>query len=366
MPERATPAPERLTGTVLVTGGAGFIGSALVRHILRETSLRVVNVDKLTYAGHLDSLSECIGRSRYAFEHVDVCDGSALRRVLAQYTPDAVLHLAAESHVDRSIDEPADFIRTNIGGTFTLLQEVRRYWDALAPHARRRFRVVHVSTDEVFGALAADGVFTERSAYQPNSPYAASKAAADHLVRAWHHTYGLPLLTTNCCNNYGPYQFPEKLIPLTIERALAGQAVPVYGTGEHIRDWLYVNDHVRALLMVLELGTPGQMYCISAQSERRNIDVTRSICELLDELAPDPRLGTRSTLIEFVPDRPGHDFRYALDPRRIRDELGWFPRETFESGTRKTVMWYLAHRDWTRRVQIGARRGPRLELGGIA
>ena len=342
--------------TVLVTGGAGFIGSALVRHLIRETPVRVVNVDKLTYAGNLESLADVAAHPHYTFAKADVCDASAVCQIMERYQPDTIVHLAAESHVDRSISEPADFVRTNITGTFTLLQEARRYWEQLPPDARAGFRMVHVSTDEVFGSIPEGALACEQSPYGPSSPYAASKAAADHLARAWHETYGLPVVTTNCCNNYGPFQFPEKLIPVTILNALDGKPIPVYGNGENVRDWLYVEDHVAALLAVMRQGRIGETYCVSAQCARSNLSVVRAICELLDEMAPDPRIGTRTALIRLVPDRPGHDFRYALDASRIRNDLGWRPRHDFACGLRKTVEWYLAHRDWTGRVQSGAYR----------
>jgi dTDP-glucose 4,6-dehydratase len=293
--------------TLLVTGGAGFIGSALVRRIVNETPYAVVNVDKLTYAGNLESLLPVSGDPRYRFERVDICDAAALCQVFATHRPDAVLHLAAESHVDRSIDGPAEFIQTNVVGTFTLLQEALRYWKSLGTEAARAFRFLHVSTDEVFGSLGTGGFFTETTAYQPNSPYSASKAASDHLARAWHHTYGLPVVTTNCSNNYGPYQFPEKLIPLMIQRALAGQPLPVYGRGDNVRDWLYVDDHASALLRVLEVGVPGETYNIGGKNERTNLDVVRAVCALVDVLAPEALASPRELLLPFVADRPGQD-----------------------------------------------------------
>ena len=349
--------------TVLVTGGAGFIGSALVRRIVAATRFRVVNLDKLTYAGNLDSVAEAARSARYAFERADICDADAVRAVFARHQPDAVVHLAAESHVDRSIDGPADFLATNVVGTFTLLQESQRHWEGLAGEERAHFRFLHVSTDEVYGSLGPTGAFTESTPYRPNSPYSASKAASDHFVRAWHHTYGLPALTTNCSNNYGPYQFPEKLIPLMIERGLAGRPMPVYGGGENVRDWLFVDDHADALLAALERGRPGETYNVGGNSERRNIDVVRAICALLDELAPDPAVGTHESLVRFVADRPGHDLRYAVDAGKAHRELGWYPRETFDSGLRRTVEWYLENREWSARVQSGAYRGERLGLG---
>ena len=345
----------------LVTGGAGFIGSAVVRRLVRAGA-RVVNLDKLTYAGNLDSVADVADHPGYAFEHVDICDADEVRRVLAQHRPDAVLHLAAESHVDRSIDGPGEFIQTNVVGTFTLLQEARRYWSALDGEARDRFRFLHVSTDEVFGSLGSTGFFTEETPYDPSSPYSASKASSDHLVRAWHRTYGLPVLVTNCSNNYGPYHFPEKLIPLVILNALEGKPLPVYGKGENVRDWLFVEDHAAALQTVVERGRVGETYAIGGHNERRNIDVVREICRLVDELAPDARIGPRERLITFVADRPGHDARYAIDASRIERELGWKPAETFESGLRKTVEWYLANRTWWERVRSGVYRGERLGL----
>lgn len=345
----------------MVTGGAGFIGSAVVRMLVRG-GRTVVNVDKLTYAGNLESLAELDGDSRHLFERVDICDGEHLTRLFHTYRPESVLHLAAESHVDRSIDGPGDFVRTNVVGTFTLLQAARGYWQSLASAERHSFRFVHVSTDEVYGSLDATGAFDEHTPYAPNSPYSASKAGSDHLVRAWHHTYGLPAIITNCSNNYGPYQFPEKLIPLMIQRGLAGESLPVYGRGENVRDWLFVDDHAQALLRVLEAGVLGETYAIGGRSERRNIDVVRTICSLLDELSPHPSIRDRQALIQFVADRPGHDLRYAIDSSKIERELGWKQSESFESGLRKTVEWYLANQVWSDRVQSGAYRGERLGL----
>jgi dTDP-glucose 4,6-dehydratase len=346
----------------LVTGGAGFIGSALVRHLCAQPDATVVTVDKLTYAGNLDSLAPVMHHSNHIFERVDICDPEALRRVFEQHRPDAVLHLAAESHVDRSIDGPGEFVETNVVGTFTLLQESRRHWGALRGEARDRFRFLHVSTDEVFGSLGSDGLFDETTPYDPSSPYSATKAASDHLARAWHRTYGLPVLVTNCSNNYGPYHFPEKLIPLTILNALAGEPLPVYGRGENVRDWLYVDDHARALHRVVSAGRVGETYLISGREERRNIDVVRQICALVDELAPLPDGRPHADLITFVSDRPGHDLRYAVDSSKLQRELGWTPLETFESGLRKTVRWYLDHRWWWERVRSGVYRGERLGL----
>ena len=350
----------------LVTGGAGFIGSAVVRRLLRKPDASVVTVDKLTYAGNLDSLSPVLADPRHAFERVDICDALAVRDVFARYRPDIVLHLAAESHVDRSIDGPGAFVETNVVGTFTMLQEARRHWAGLPAMRRDAFRFVHVSTDEVFGSLGTDGLFSETTAYDPSSPYSASKAASDHLARAWHRTYELPVLVTNCSNNYGPYHFPEKLIPLTILNALEGKPLPVYGRGENVRDWLFVDDHAEALLLVASRGRVGETYCVSGREERRNIDVVRQICALVDELAPSPECPTRESLITFVADRPGHDLRYAVDSSKLQRELGWTPRESFASGLRKTVAWYLTNRAWWERVRSGSYRGERLGLGAVA
>ena len=348
--------------SIVVTGGAGFIGSALVRRLIHQTTYTVVNVDKLTYAGNLESLDSVSHGDRYRFERADICDGEAMRALFERYRPSGVIHLAAESHVDRSIDGPGAFIQTNVVGTFTLLAEALRYWRTLDEDARKAFRFHHVSTDEVYGTLGATGLFTEETAYQPNSPYSASKACSDHLVRAWHHTYGLPVVTTNCSNNYGPYQFPEKLIPLMIQNGLAGRPLPVYGMGENVRDWLYVDDHAAALQLVFEKGTPGETYNVGGNSERKNIEVVHTLCDLLDELAPDAKIGSHRKLITHVKDRPGHDLRYAIDASKIARELGWHPRETFESGLRKTVQWYLDNQRWCERVQSGAYRGERLGL----
>ena len=316
-------------------------------------------MDKLTYAGNLDSLAEVEGSSRYHFENADICDAHRVAQILATYRPAAIVHLAAESHVDRSIDAPAQFVDSNILGTFTLLQEARRYWQELPAVDRQRFRFAHVSTDEVFGSLGATEFFTEDTPYAPNSPYSATKAGSDHLVRAWYQTYGLPTIVTNCSNNFGPCQFPEKLIPLTILHGLAGKPIPVYGRGENVRDWLYVDDHASALLRVVEAGRPGDTYNVGSRSECRNIDVVRTVCRLLDELVPNPRIGGHESLMEFVPDRPGHDFRYAIDPSKIERELGWQAKETFDTGLRKTVEWYLNNRSWWERVQQGAHFGVR-------
>ena len=339
--------------TILVTGGAGFIGSTVVMHLIRDTDARVVTVDKLTYAGHLESLSGVAGSPRHVFERVDICDRLAMERIFRRYRPDAVMHLAAESHVDRSIDSPAAFIHTNVVGTFTLLEVARSWWQGLAGSARERFRFLHVSTDEVYGDLGESGcAFTEETPYDPSSPYSACKAGADHLVRAWRRTYGLPTLITNCSNNYGPRQFPEKLIPLTILNALEGRPLPIYGRGDQIRDWLYVEDHARALRLVLEKGRPGETYNIGGRAERRNIEVVRALCELLDELAPSAH-SPHPRLITHVADRPGHDLRYAMDTSKIERELGWRPQESFDTGLRKTVQWYLENRAWCRRVLDG-------------
>ncbi|MGI8509532.1 MAG: dTDP-glucose 4,6-dehydratase [Gemmatimonadaceae bacterium] len=348
--------------TLLVTGGAGFIGSALVRKLIGETGYNVANIDNLTYAGNLESLTEVDADDRYHFMRADICDADAMRGAFERYQPAAVIHLAAESHVDRSIDGPGAFVQTNVVGTFTLLNETLRYFRGLGPSDAGEFRFLHVSTDEVFGTLGETGLFTEQTPYQPNSPYSASKAASDHLVRAWFHTYHLPVLTSNCSNNYGPYQFPEKLIPLVIQNARVGKPLPVYGRGENVRDWLYVDDHADALLAILANGVPGETYNIGGINERRNIDVVRAICTLLDELSPDAASGPRESLIRFVTDRPGHDSRYAIDAGKIQRDLGWAPRETFETGLRKTVQWYLANSAWVERVLSGAYRGERLGL----
>lgn len=332
-------------GTILVTGGAGFIGSAVIRHLLAESEALVVNVDKLTYAANLDSIPQAKGHNRSRLEIVDICNGSELRRIFEKYRPDAVMNLAAESHVDRSIDGPREFIQTNLVGSFTLLQEALRYWRMLDRPGRDRFRFLHVSTDEVYGSLPAAGLFAETSPYAPNSPYSATKAGSDHLVRAWRETYGLPTLITNCSNNYGPYQFPEKLIPHMIIRGLANLSLPVYGDGMNIRDWLHVEDHVRALLTVLQHGKIGETYNVGARSERTNLALVEAVCGLLDELSPSPKAARRE-LITFVKDRPGHDRRYAIDPSKIERELGWAPRESFETGLAKTVRWYVENRAW--------------------
>jgi dTDP-glucose 4,6-dehydratase len=345
--------------TLLVTGGAGFIGSALVRRLIKETGHRVVTVDKLTYAHCPGALDAVRDHPRHGFERADIADGAAMAALFARHRPDAVLHLAAESHVDRSIDAPADFIRTNIVGSFTLLEVAAAYWRDLAPERRESFRFVHVSTDEVFGSLGPTGRFTEDSRYDPSSPYAASKAASDHLARAWHRTFGLPVVVTNCSNNFGPYQFPEKLIPLMIVRAVEGRSLPVYGDGGQVRDWLHVEDHVDGLLAVLGGGRIGETYAIGGYGERTNLAVVEALCDLVDEMAP-PAAAPRRGLISFVPDRPGHDRRYAIDPARISGELGWQPRRGFESGLRDTVRWYLDHRDWWQAILAERYDGGRL------
>ena len=348
---------------ILVTGGAGFIGSAVIRHLIRDTNHSVLNVDKLTYAGSLESLGEVAGNDRYAFEQVDICDRSQINRIFQTYRPDAVLHLAAELHVDRSIDSPAAFIQTNVVGTYTMLEGARAFWKSLASSRQATFRFLHVSTDEVYGDLeGADELFTEATPYAPSSPYSASKAGSDHLVRAWLRTYGLPTIITNCSNNYGPYHFPEKLIPLTILNALEGRPLPVYGTGSQIRDWLFVEDHARALVEVITRGRVGETYNIGGHNETRNIDVVQALCNLLEELAPrkPERIARYRDLITFVEDRPGHDRRYAIDASKIQRELGWGPRETFQTGLHKTVKWYLANREWCARVQHGRYQRERL------
>jgi dTDP-glucose 4,6-dehydratase len=347
----------------LVTGGAGFIGSAVVRHLIRQTPHQVLVVDKLTYAGNRDNLEPVSNDPRLAFLQADIGDVAAMRQAFAEFRPDIVMHLAAESHVDRSIDGPAAFIETNIVGSFVLLQEALRHWRLLPPAEQAGFRFHQISTDEVFGSLGEDGLFSETSPYQPNSPYSASKAASDHLVRAWHHTYGLPVVLSNCSNNYGPYHFPEKLIPLMILNALEGKALPVYGSGAQIRDWLHVEDHARALALIAESGRIGESYNVGGCAERSNLEVVKAICALMDELAPDAALGPRENLIRFVADRPGHDQRYAIDASKIERELGWRPQESFESGLRKTVAWYLGNREWWGRIRSGVYRGERLGAG---
>lgn len=346
---------------ILVTGGAGFIGSALIRHLMADSGHTVVNLDKLTYASSIEALELAPQPPRHTLVQADITDAAALAQVFAQHQPDAMMHLAAESHVDRSIEGPAEFIQTNIVGTFRLLEAALTYYRALPAERQARFRFHHISTDEVYGSLGATGYFTETTAYAPNSPYSASKASSDHLVRAWHHTYGLPILITNCSNNYGPYQFPEKLIPLMILNALEGRPLPVYGKGENIRDWLFVDDHARALLRVLERGVVGEQYNVGGNNEKKNIEVVREICALMDELAPAAG-GPREKLITYVQDRPGHDLRYAIDASKISRDLGWRPRENFASGLRKTVQWYLDNRAWCELIQSRGYRRERLGL----
>jgi dTDP-glucose 4,6-dehydratase len=329
---------------VIVTGGAGFIGSALVRHLVLERGYEVLNIDALTYAGYLPSLKTVQGRPNYRFLHANICDGQAMQQAIAGFGPARIMHLAAESHVDRSITGAADFIQTNVVGTFTLLEAARDYWSGLQGAAKDAFRFLHVSTDEVYGSLGAEGLFTEQTPYDPSSPYSASKASSDHLAAAWQRTYGLPVVTSNCSNNYGPYHFPEKLIPLTILNALAGERLPVYGKGENVRDWLYVEDHARALDTIAQRGRPGETYNVGGRNERQNIEVVRRICEVLDAMAPSNR--PREELIEFVVDRPGHDARYAIDATKLETELGWRAQENFDTGIEKTVQWYLANEWW--------------------
>lgn len=330
-----------------------------MRQIVSQTDDTVINVDKLTYAGNLESLADTRNHPRHTFCRADICDGNAIGALLAEHQPTAIIHLAAESHVDRSIDGPGEFVRTNMVGTYTMLDEARRYWATLPMARRDSFRFIHVSTDEVFGSLSDEGRFTESTPYAPTSPYSASKAGSDHLVRAWEHTYGLPAIITNCSNNYGPYQFPEKLIPLTICKALRGEVLPIFGRGENVRDWLYVDDHARALRLVCDKGVPGETYNIGGQNERQNIEVVRMICSQLDSICPDPS-GPRDRLINFVADRPGHDYRYAIDPTKIGEQLGWYPQENFESGLRRTVDWYIQNTEWVGRVTSGAYLGERL------
>lgn len=364
---------------ILITGGAGFIGSAVIRYIIQKPAINIFNIDKLTYAGNLDSLATVSNNERYTFEQVDICNGTELNRIFNQYQPDKVMHLAAESHVDRSIDGPAAFIETNIVGTFTLLEATRNYWQGLDDEKKLNFKFHHISTDEVYGDLAGpDDLFTEHTPYAPSSPYSASKASSDHLVRAWHRTYGLPVLITNCSNNYGPYHFPEKLIPLMILNALEGKALPVYGKGNQVRDWLYVEDHARALYLVLCKGRIGETYNIGGHNEKTNLEVVHKVCDLLDELCPLSSEQQKNTvsimrgkglsgfsykeLITHVMDRPGHDRRYAIDASKIQQDLAWVPQESFETGLRKTVMWYLQNQEWCKRVQDGRYQRERLGI----
>lgn len=346
---------------ILVTGGAGFIGSAVIRHIIQNTNNQVLNIDKLTYAGNLESLKEIDQHSNYEFKQIDICDTEQITAAIDAFQPNAIMHLAAESHVDRSIDGPAAFIQTNIVGTYTLLEAARKYWMGLDAEAQQNFRFHHISTDEVYGDLeGTTDLFTETTSYAPSSPYSASKASSDHLVRAWHRTYGLPVIVTNCSNNYGPYHFPEKLIPLVILNALEGKALPIYGKGDQIRDWLFVEDHARALYKVVTEGVVGETYNIGGHNEKQNIEVVKTICKILDELKPQANGQAYASLITFVKDRPGHDLRYAIDAAKIQNELGWTPTETFETGIRKTVEWYLNNLDWCRRVQDGSYQRERL------
>lgn len=341
---------------ILITGGAGFIGSAVVRHLIQNTQHHVLNIDKLTYAGNTESLISISESDRYNFKRIDICDSTSIDEVLVEFRPTVIMHLAAESHVDRSIDGPAEFVHTNIVGTYNLLESTRRYWKTLTKENQSNFRFHHISTDEVYGDLeGTDSLFTETTPYAPSSPYSASKASSDHLVRAWHRTYELPVLITNCSNNYGPFHFPEKLIPHIILNALAGKSLPVYGDGSQIRDWLYVEDHARALVEVATRGTVGETYNIGGHNEKRNIDVVHTLCDLLEELAPQKPQGVNHyrELITFVKDRPGHDTRYAIDASKIQKELGWVPEETFETGLRKTVQWYLDNTEWWQRVLSG-------------
>ena len=341
---------------ILVTGGAGFIGSAVVRHIVQNTQDVVLNVDKLTYAGNLESLASVHGHERYTFSQTDICDRQALDRLIADFQPDAIMHLAAESHVDRSISGPSAFIETNIIGTYQLLEATRQYWNTLPDNKKQAFRFHHISTDEVYGDLeGTEDLFLETTSYAPSSPYSASKASSDHLVRAWHRTYGLPVIVTNCSNNYGPYHFPEKLIPLIIQNALVGKALPVYGNGHQIRDWLFVEDHARALYKVMTEAAVGETYNIGGHNEQQNIDVVKAICDLLEDLAPNKPQGIKhyQDLITYVTDRPGHDLRYAIDASKIQKDLGWVPEESFETGLRKTVEWYLNNQEWVEHIQSG-------------
>ena len=347
---------------VIVTGGAGFIGSALIRYLIRETDVEVMNLDKLTYAGNLASLREVDASPRYHFTKADICDAAAVRKLFAEFRPDAIMHLAAESHVDRSIDGPLEFVRTNVLGTATLLDAALAYWRELPDERKAAFRFQHISTDEVYGSLGATGLFTESTPYDPRSPYSASKASSDHMVRAWHHTFGLPVLLSNCSNNYGPYHFPEKLIPLVILNALDGKKLPIYGKGENIRDWLFVEDHARALWLIDRKGKVGETYNIGGRNERTNLQVVQAICRILDELRPKAS-GSYADQITFVSDRPGHDLRYAIDADKLRNELGWEPREDFDSGLRLTVKWYLENDWWWRPIREGKYSGERLGEG---
>ena len=348
--------------TFFVTGGAGFIGGNFILNLMKTGQAIVINYDKLTYAGNLDTLISIEENPHYTYKQGDICDRDRLKKLFARHTIDVVVHFAAESHVDRSIETPGDFVQTNVLGTYELLEIAHWYWRGLNKTRQDNFRFLHVSTDEVYGSLGETGLFTEETAYAPNSPYAASKASSDHLVRAYHKTFNLPVLTTNCSNNYGPYQFPEKLLPLMITKALSGKPLPVYGDGKQIRDWLYVEDHCRAILEVLENGTVGQVYNIGGHNEKTNLEVVQTLCNILDEMVPDSPYRPHKSLITFVEDRPGHDRRYAIDAGKIKKELGWVPKESFETGLQKTVCWYLDNKTWTDRVLSGAYRGERLGL----
>jgi len=348
---------------IIVTGGAGFIGSAVIRQYIKDTEHTIINVDALTYAGNLESLQAVENSPRYHFEHANICDKDAMERIFNHYQPDAIMHLAAESHVDRSIDGPADFIQTNIVGTCNLLEVARAYWNSLAEDKKGSFRFHHVSTDEVYGDLDETSFFTEETAYDPNSPYSASKASSDHLVRAWHRTYGFPVVITNCSNNYGSHQFPEKLIPLVTLNALEGKPLPIYGNGMQIRDWLHVDDHTRALRLVLETGKDGETYNIGGHNEKTNLEVVKTICDMLDKMVPASPYIPHEQLITYVSDRPGHDVRYAIDADKIDQQLGWTPEETFESGIEKTIQWYLDNQQWCQNVQDGSYQRERLGTG---
>lgn len=348
---------------IFITGGAGFIGSALIRYIITETNHEVINIDKLTYAGNLESLLPVASDPRYHFEQIDICDSVKINNLFEQYQPDAIMHLAAESHVDRSIDGPLEFVQTNVMGTAVLLDEAKKYWNQLNEEKKSTFRFHHISTDEVYGSLDETGLFREDTPYDPSSPYSASKSSSDHMVRAWHRTYGLPVVITNCSNNYGPYQFPEKLIPLMLLNAQEGKPLPIYGKGNQVRDWLYVDDHVKALFTVLEKGTPGETYNIGGNNEKTNMEVVHTICNILAELLPDSPHAPFKNLITYVADRPGHDLRYAIDASKIQRELNWEPEETFETGIRKTLEWYLENPEWSQHVLDGSYQGERLGLG---